>query len=844
MLRAFREHDLRDAGVVSEGVFLHLVRHFSGNVPAVDTLLTQFQGPSVVQSGGNVVRTVNYKGFVHHLDKLLLDGASPPPRPEPAKSVAVAVHPPLPAAASALPTASYSDFLQSSHSSPPPRRPSPQRPYADVTANMIMLHRQRSSPQRSRPEAAAAPTPPQPPAQTPAATHTQHSAYEHVSEGGHGLRSDMWAYSTPGMSSAARGSSVPVERPDLHINVNASASANTSRAAQGVNRGSWETDAAFAPVSSATSRRQPLLEPEDERPHVVGQHQQDGGPPSPALLNTVSKKVEMQRFRDDDVLLETTPVAPQRAAQHDVSVEVDEVVFTPDDLKTLRATFASIDRYGDVCGVSASSAHAYSSGSCVVTYKNLVAYLKKNRIAINGVKCGQLLARVDSGCTGYLDFEQFCSFIRLVTELNRENLRNQGTDILHQSAASEMDNASFEEAEAQCAKAGGSTAQTQDTKLLGELSQQAGLILQLCSKQDAARNGTVPFSVLGSLLGTKCMPPFSVTREDVAAIISDENSRQALLHSKDPIVDYIDLVSSVMRWESADKMLRQQQHQRSYANPPHQQQQKEQPQPQPQQQQQQRQQHQQQHQQQRSPVSLPHALEKQPGQKSGTSTPRRSSSRVAHERHPSTPGTSSILAKDAERKHIATRRTRNRTVHAAMVKLLGKWGASSAVTRAVVSAAVKQQQQHSSQVPAGYMKSQDFSKVIAALYKAKGVEPIRSIVSGALEIGKLPFSREALPCETEFEVAARRAAASVPTPHSKSYALVDYRFFLAETDLYNAGVAVEAEASVEQARSLSGQEGHAHRSRSKSRVRSASRGQTPTARASPRSGQHIVVAMP
>eukprot|EP00754_Rhynchopus_humris_P043488 Rhum_TRINITY_DN3295_c0_g1::Rhum_TRINITY_DN3295_c0_g1_i1::g.10105::m.10105 len=832
MLRAFREHDLRDAGVVSEGVFLHLVRHFSGNVPAVDTLLTQFQGPSVVQSGGNVVRTVNYKGFVHHLDKLLLDGASPPPRPEPAKSVAV--HPPLPAAASALPTTSYSEFLQSSHSSPPPRRPSPQRPYADVTSNMIMLHRQRSSPQRSRPEATAAPTPPQPPAQTPA-TQTQHSAYEHVSEGGHGLRSDMWAYSTPGMSSAARGTSVPVERPDVHPNVNVnasasvSASANTSRVAQGVNRGSWETDAAFAPVSSATSRRQPLLEPEDERPHVVGQHQQDGGPPSPALLNTVSKKVEMQRFRDDDVMVETTPVAPQRAVQHDVSVEVDEVVFTPEDLKTLRSTFASID----------------SSGSGMVTYKNLVAYLKKNRIAIDAVKCGQLLARVDSGCTGYLDFEQFCSFIRLVTELNREKLRDQGTDILHQTAGSEMDNASFEAVEAQCANAESSAAPTQNTKLLGELSQQAGLILQLCSKQDAARNGTVPFSVLGSLLGTKCLPPFSVTREDVAAIISDENSKQVLLHSKDPIVDYIDLVSSVMRWESADKILRQQQHQQSYANPLHQQQ-NEQPQLQQQQQQQhQQQQRQQQHQQQRpSPVSLPHAPEKQPAQRSGTSTPRRSSSRVAHERHPSTPGTSSILAKDADRKHIATRRMRNRTVHAAMVKLLGKWGASSAVTRAVVSVAAKQQQQHSSQVPAGYMKSQDFSKVIAALYKAKGVEPIRSIVSGALEIGKLPFSREALPCETEFEVAARRAAASVQTPHSKSYALVDYRFFLAETDLYNAGVAEEAEAAVEQARSLSVQEGHAHRSRSKSRVRSASRGQTPTSRASQRSGQHIVVAMP
>ena len=132
MLEGFRVQDVSGQGVVSDGVFLALVRHYSGEVPAVETLLQQFRAPQhlALQHNGATLQGVDYVGFVHHLDRLLSKGDTASSAQQPTHFTS----------ASDAGVRSVQGDVQHTPLA------KPQEAFSDITANTIMLHRQRASP--------------------------------------------------------------------------------------------------------------------------------------------------------------------------------------------------------------------------------------------------------------------------------------------------------------------------------------------------------------------------------------------------------------------------------------------------------------------------------------------------------------------------------------------------------------------------------------------------------------------------------------------------------------------------------------------------------------------------
>ena len=343
-----------------------------------------------------------------------------------------------------------------------------------------------------------------------------------------------------------------------------------------------------------------------------------------------------------------------------------------------------------------------------------------------------------------------------------------------------------------------------DPVLFGQLTAQAGLLLQLCNQQDATRNGYVPFSVLASLCSARCRPRISITKHGVAAIITDARNRRHLLEAADPVVDYIDLVSVLMRAENRE---REEAQQREGSTPGV-------------------------HDTHEVETTLPALPAETLPLATPPSTPQRSPGGVAS----GASAPQSVRRKEEEgdsnqvRQEVAERRRRNRLVHTAMVKLLGQWDAARVVTQAVVGAATVVVAGRT--IPQGYMKAHDLSRVLAGLYKGNGQDPVRSVVAAALAVGKMPFAGTVRGA-TPFEAAAQRAAAALlgsgVAQNAQSTLLVDYRFFLSETKLLSpqAMAAVQEKARLGAA---GGGGGGTPRQRAASRSRSLTRPKPQTQR--------------
>eukprot|EP01063_Lacrimia_lanifica_P037277 TRINITY_DN7606_c0_g1_i2.p1 TRINITY_DN7606_c0_g1~~TRINITY_DN7606_c0_g1_i2.p1 ORF type:complete len:879 (+),score=217.32 TRINITY_DN7606_c0_g1_i2:59-2695(+) len=801
MLDEFHACDPGRAGVVSDAVFLEQVERTSGRVPAVETLLAQFKSPTYGAGW------VDYNAFVAHLGELLggegdRAKASPPPQ--------TAVHPAVPRQDTS-PAGGPDVHPHHSTSSPvggdgawhPPRHRPPPRPL------------------------------PSSPAQTAA-------------ERG-GLAS----------SSAA---------------VDKSPGAGNSMGGTATSRQLFHPASNFEEVDIELSSSQHV--PQHVPPQAQAQYVQSRAPfthrvhgtPPRYPTNVASPLPALAAVRSPSQAAESTsssPALPRRQVQAQLLEPPDNDDERPSVMTMSkrahaeaqgagtgrqeqhhRALFEQLDM--DCCGV--------------VTYDRLLAYFN-SKGRVDEAIYERVFDSVDTKATGFLDYTQFTEFMGMVkpppAQRGSQGEDPQcGVDAASPPPAQHIpgrgDSVSppirggpveapqgggvtqHEAPQHQAGHASSTSLQMRGapvdpeaqphrvraiSEVLAELPAHAGALLQLCNERDAARRGSVPLEELLALceaaLPQHLLP---ITRHHLAELVRPE-ARSAVLNDRDPSVDYIDLVTSLMAPASPIATRAPLLQRRPEPSPPH--------------------------------ASYTAAPSPSTGRRTSRSPPAAWAAPLA-DPEPPAPEDDSFAAAELQAERVAAwhspapsssrgvwcggdavprrrggsvtrpqaapcpseaapalartthsavrlqspsprtargdmaqarRRRANRTVHLALVRVLGTKQEAARRLNAALAAAVKKVPRPSrgEPLPEGYMKAQEFSRVVASLYREQGEEPVRNVVAECVAIGKLPFTDMENP--TPFEAAARAAAGALHLQHAVAAQLVDYRFFLAEANL-------------------------------------------------------------
>eukprot|EP01059_Diplonema_ambulator_P014819 TRINITY_DN2581_c0_g1_i1.p1 TRINITY_DN2581_c0_g1~~TRINITY_DN2581_c0_g1_i1.p1 ORF type:complete len:772 (+),score=134.41 TRINITY_DN2581_c0_g1_i1:112-2427(+) len=725
MYEEFKQYDQGGTGTVRDEVFLRVVRDASGEVPSVETLLPQFR--SKVYPG-----RVDYLAFLEHLNVLV------------ARQVAA--------------LKDHTKVPTPPHARTPTHHPPPTNfevddeltPLQERVQTQVLLHqRQQHTPTKHYPLPVSSRRSPGSGAATPRQSTQTRDFLEPCEDDrpsvipirGGATRQQLQPQQQPqligSISSMRGGGDVPAPTGYPYVQQPALQPVALPQPS-GVVHTPQSTQYAVAPkhhVNTAPSinvyPQQQLVVQQQAPVQQMQQIHQKLHSHQPQLhvesVSLAHKQYPVQPVQPAQPSMVNQSVQVAREQSISAASQVEQVRELPKT--SLVRTPPKPDEDQDDLPIRALFNHLDADGDGVVTFDELYAALKARKVAPKEADYEKAFKQIDTRGVGFLGYQQFSDLLKLLVPEEEDVKKDK------QVASPKVETPSRRVQQQYVAQ---QYSMGEVSKIMARLQPHSGRILQLCNQQDATRNGRITLSKLQELMG-QCGLTF--THPQVILVMGDRVSRT----DPDPVIDYIDLVSVIMTHDGGQAGAgvgvagaRSVSKSRSPSLV-------------------------------LSPSLSPPPPAKTPPQRvepTAHRAPRSASCAPRRVRSPSPNMSHSSLAE---------RQADVRVVRGGLKKLLGT-DAGVKVTAALEDAVRKQARS----VPMGYMRSQDFSKALAGLYKANGAEPIRNVVAACIRLGKVPFTLIESP--TKFEAAASAAALSISRPSSSSQ-LVDYRYFLAETRL-------------------------------------------------------------